>query len=95
MLSGRRCWSSGELISELELMWRRFVKIKTDKIEITDLEVQEPLLLESKFDGEKPNLERLHLLLKEVNDYGWVAKTPMRVTLMQCLAALESNSNLL
>ena len=92
LLSGRRYWSSRELINELELLWRRFVKIKSDEIRITDLEVQEPLLLESKFDGEKPNLSRLHSLLKGVNDYGWVAKTPMRVTLMKCLAALESDS---
>jgi len=94
LLSGRRCWSPRELINELEILWRRFVRIRSDEIEITDLEVQEPHLPESVFDGEKPDLSRLHSLLKEVNDYGWVAKTPMRVTLMKCLAAVESDSAL-
>ena len=89
LLSGRKCWNPKELISELEILWTRFSKVKSNNLGISELEVQEPLLVQSSYDGEKPNLERLHLLLKEVNGYGWTPRTPMRVTLMKCLAGIE------
>jgi len=89
VLSGRRSWNPKEVISELEILWNRFVKIKSNEIGITELEIQEPLLLAPSFVGEKPNLDRLHHLLKEINGHGWKPRTPMRVTLMKCLAEIE------
>ena len=62
---------------------------KSNEIGITELEIQEPLLLSPSFVGEKPNLDRLHHLLKEINGHGWKPRTPMRVTLMKCLAQIE------
>ena len=67
-MSGRRYWNPEEIIGELEILWNRFVKIKSNDIGVNELEVQEPQLLPSSYVGEKPNLDRLHYLLKDVNE---------------------------
>lgn len=82
---GRRPWLANDVFLELKMLWRRIDNVKKNKIDSADLEVKKVSITHIDLNNEKPNLSKLHHLIKPLNERGWSPNTPLRISLMECL----------
>lgn len=88
IVCNRKPWKSMDVFTEFEMLWRRIMNSKKNKIDIIDLEVKNIPINIVQVKEMPPNLKQLHELLKPINDVGWAPKTPLRISLMECLEEL-------
>ena len=85
----RKPWNSHDAFSEFEMLWRRMINSKKNKIDLIDLKVKKIPISISQIQNKPPNLKILHEFLKPINEVGWTPKTPLRISLMECLEEIS------
>tara|TARA_Y100001980_G_C14555428_1_gene343901 strand:+ start:3118 stop:3828 length:711 start_codon:yes stop_codon:yes gene_type:complete len=89
IVCSRRPWTPADTFSELKMLWRRTSNVKQNKIDVIDLEIRKIPLGKSRIQPEQPNLKKLHEFLKPLNQVGWTPRTPLRISLMECLEKID------
>ena len=85
----RKPWTSQDAFSEFEMLWRRIINSKKNQIDLIDLEVKNIPISIMEIQTNPPNLKTLHEFLKPINQVGWTPKTPLRISLMECLEEIS------
>ena len=87
-MCGRKSWNSSDVIEELKMLIRRSVHATSQSFDEDDLMARSPNVLSSKIPSiERPDLAKLHSTLCQVQPDGWRTLTPLRVSLMEIIAA--------
>jgi len=87
-MCGRKSWKSDEVIDELRMLIRRSVHAASQSFDGEDLATRSPIAFSSSGPSiERPDLAKLHSTLCQVQPDGWRTLIPLRVSLMEMIAA--------
>ena len=85
--SGRRGWPHDVLLSELDMLWSRLHAVRGSSLSAADLAPAETRLEVVADRSSRPDLAPLHSALQRAAAGGWHPVIPLRVGLMECIAA--------
>ena len=85
--SGRRGWPHDVLLSELDMLWSRLHAVRGSSLSAADLAPAETRLEAVADRSARPDLAPLHSALEQAGAGGWHPVIPLRVGLMECIAA--------
>ena len=85
--SGRRGWPHDVLLSELDMLWSRLHAVRGSSLSAADLAPAETRLEVVADRSSRPDLAPLHSALQQAGAGGWHPVIPLRVGLMECIAA--------
>jgi len=85
--SGRRGWPHDVLLSELDMLWSRLHAVRGSSLSAADLAPAETRLEAVADRSSRPDLAPLHSALQRAAAGGWHPVIPLRVGLMECIAA--------
>ena len=85
--SGRRGWPHDVLLSELDMLWSRLHAVRGSSLSAADLAPAETRLEAVADRSSRPDLAPLHSALQRAAADGWHPVIPLRVGLMECIAA--------
>jgi len=85
--SGRRGWPHDVLLSELDMLWSRLHAVRGSSLSAADLAPAETRLEVVADRSSRPDLAPLHSALQQAGAEGWHPVIPLRVGLMECIAA--------
>ena len=85
--SGRRGWPHDVLLSELDMLWSRLHAVRGSSLSAADLAPAETRLEVVADRSSRPDLAPLHSALQRAAADGWHPVIPLRVGLMECIAA--------
>ena len=85
--SGRRGWPHDVLLSELDMLWSRLHAVRGSSLSAADLAPAETRLEAVADRSSRPDLAPLHSALQQAGAEGWHPVIPLRVGLMECIAA--------
>ena len=85
--SGRRGWPHDVLLSELDMLWSRLHAVRGSSLSAADLAPAETRLEVVADRSSRPDLASLHSALQQAGAEGWHPVIPLRVGLMECIAA--------
>ena len=85
--SGRRGWPHDVLLSELDMLWSRLHAVRGSSLTAADLAPAETRLEAVADRSSRPDLAPLHSALQQAGAEGWHPVIPLRVGLMECIAA--------
>ncbi len=89
--SGRRGWFHEVMLSELDMLWSRLHAVRGSSLTIADLAPSETPLGAIADRSSRPDLASLHSALQQAGTEGWHPVIPLRVGLMECIAARLDN----
>ncbi len=81
-----RTWCSA-LLSELDMLWSRLHAVRGSSLSAADLAPAETRLETVADRTSRPDLAPLHSALQQAGAVGWHPVVPLRVGLMECIAA--------
>ena len=85
--SGRRGWPHDAMLSELDMLWSRLHAVRGSSLSAADLAPAETRLEAVSDRSSRPDLAPLHSALEQAGAGGWHPVVPLRVGLMECIAA--------